>query len=111
MAFSPNGKHPFSLHLNSVANLEYVTGGSGEADGGLLGTINHCDFRVVKAIPLHIDMHGATAIASWRQIDEFGTGKSTSMACDDLGQKIPELFNTLDREAYKDSLRKLTYGI
>jgi len=61
----------------------------------LLGTINHCDFRVIKPIPLHLDVRGNTVIASWRQIDEFGTGTSTSLACDDLGHTIAELYLSL----------------
>jgi hypothetical protein len=64
----------------------------------LLGTINHCDFRVVKAIPLHIDVRGETVIASWRQIDEFGTGPHTSLACDDLGHTVAELYNSLQAD-------------
>src|SRR6266699_42937 len=48
----------------------------------LLGTLNHCDLRVIKPIPVHLDVRGDTVIASWRHIDEFGTGTSTSRACD-----------------------------
>jgi hypothetical protein len=65
----------------------------------LLGTINHADFRVIKAIPVHLDMRGATVIASWRQVDEFGTGKSSSQACDDLGHTIAELYVSLKADA------------
>jgi hypothetical protein len=61
----------------------------------LLGTINHCDFRVVKPIPVRVDVRGETVIASWREVDEFGTGKSTSLACDDLGHTVAELYNSL----------------
>src|SRR5271167_2881028 len=64
----------------------------------LLGTINHCDFRVIKAIPLHLDVRGDTVIASWRQIDEFGTGPSMSRACDDLGHTVAELYRNLQAE-------------
>lgn len=64
----------------------------------LLGTINHCDFRVVKAIPVHLEVRGKTVIASWRQVDEFGTGKSTSLACDDLGHTVAELYVSLERD-------------
>jgi len=64
----------------------------------LLGTINHCDFRVTKAIPVHLDVRGDTVIASWRQIDEFGTGKWTSLACDDLGHTIAELYVSLQAD-------------
>lgn len=61
----------------------------------LLGTINHGDFRVIKPIPVHLDVRGGAVIASWRQVDEFGTGKSSSLACDDLGHTIAELYNSL----------------
>src|SRR5882762_3183899 len=61
----------------------------------LLGTINHCDFRVIKPIPVHLDVRGNTVIASWRKIDEFGTGTSSSRACDDLGHTIAELYVSL----------------
>lgn len=61
----------------------------------LLGTINHGDFRVVKPIPVDLDVRGKTVVASWRQVDEFGTGKSSSLACDDLGHTIAELYLSL----------------
>jgi hypothetical protein len=64
----------------------------------LLGTINRCEFRVVKPIPVRVEARGRTVIASWRQVDEFGTGKSTSLACDDLGHTIAELYVSLERE-------------
>lgn len=61
----------------------------------LLGTINHCDFRVIKALPLHLDTRGNSVIASWREIDEFGTGATMSQACDDLGHTLAELYSSL----------------
>ncbi len=64
----------------------------------LLGTISRCEFRVIKPIPVDLDRRGATAIASWRQVDEFGTGKSNSSACDDLGHTIAELYVSLEAE-------------
>jgi hypothetical protein len=64
----------------------------------LLGTLNHCDFRVIKPIPVHLDVRGNTVIASWRQVDEFGVGKSMSLACDDLGHTIVELYASLKTE-------------
>ncbi|SRR6266568_1601693 len=65
----------------------------------LLGTINHCEFRVIKPIPVHLDVRGNTVIASWRQIDEFGMGNSSSLACDDLGHTIAELYLSLGADA------------
>jgi hypothetical protein len=64
----------------------------------LLGTINDCHFRVIKAIPVHLEVRGGTVIASWRAIDEFGTGRSSSLACDDLGRTVSELYRTLKAE-------------
>ncbi len=64
----------------------------------LLGTINHCEFRVVKPIPVRLDKRGDTIIASWRQVDEFGTGKSSSLACDDLGHTLAELYASLEAD-------------
>lgn len=64
----------------------------------LLGTINHCEFRVLKPIPVHLDVDGNNVIASWRQVDEFGTGGSISLACDDLGRTIAELYESLEAD-------------
>jgi hypothetical protein len=69
--------------------------GGGRPSHILLGTINHADFRVVKPIPLHIEVRGKQVNAVWRQIDEFGTGKTTSTACDDLGHTVAELYSSL----------------
>ncbi len=64
----------------------------------LLGTINHCQFRVIKAIPVHLEAREDTVIASWKQVEEFGTGKSISLACDDLGHTIGELYESLEAD-------------
>jgi len=64
----------------------------------LLGTINRCEFRVIKAIPVHLDARGDTVVASWQQVDEFGMGNSTSVACDDLGHTIAELYESLEAD-------------
>jgi hypothetical protein len=61
----------------------------------LLGTVNHADFRVVKPIPVELDRRGKSVVAVWRQTGEFGTGTSTSTACDDLGHTIAELYKSL----------------
>ncbi|HSY31870.1 MAG TPA: hypothetical protein VLA42_07765 [Verrucomicrobiae bacterium] len=50
---------------------------------------------MIKPIPVHLDVRGDTVIASWRKIDEFGTGTSSSLACDDLGHTIAELYLSL----------------
>lgn len=64
----------------------------------LLGTVSHAGFRVVKPIRVDIDVRGRDVIASWRRIDEFGTGSSTSVACGDLGRTIVELYNSLEAD-------------
>jgi hypothetical protein len=61
----------------------------------LLGTLNHPGFRVLKPIPVHIDVDGGAVIATWRETDEFGTGTSASSACADLGRGIAELYESL----------------
>jgi hypothetical protein len=61
----------------------------------LLGTLNDYRFRVKKAIPVHLDVRGNAVIASWRQIEEFGTGASTSLACHELGRTVAELYASL----------------
>jgi hypothetical protein len=67
----------------------------------LLGTINHANFKVVKAIPVALDNRGTTKIARWKEIDEFGTGKSTSSALDDLGHTIADLYESLEIDEAK----------
>ena len=61
----------------------------------LLGTLNHPGFRVLKPIPVHIDVDDGTVIATWRETDEFGTGTSASSACADLGRAVAELYESL----------------
>lgn len=64
----------------------------------LLGTINRCEYRVIKAIPVRLDARKDAVVASWQQVQEFGTGKSTSLACDDLGHTIAELYESLEAD-------------
>ena len=68
------------------------------SNGMLLGTINHCQFHVVKPIPVLLDFRENITVASWQQVDEFGTGKSTSLACEDLGHTIAELYESLEAD-------------
>jgi len=67
----------------------------------LLGTLSTLGFRVIKAIPVILRTEGSTVIASWRDIDEFGTGASMSSACEDLGRTIVELFVSLKADSDK----------
>lgn len=64
----------------------------------LLGTLNHYTFRVVEAIPVHLEQREEGMVAVWREIDEFGVGKSTSSACEDLGHTLAELYQALDAD-------------
>jgi hypothetical protein len=64
----------------------------------LLGTINHCEYRVLRPIPVHLGAEGNGAIASWQEVDEFGTGRTISLACDDLGRTIAELYESLEAD-------------
>jgi hypothetical protein len=64
----------------------------------LLGTINRCEFRVMKPIQVHLTTDQDGVIASWEAVDEFGTGKSTSLALDDLGRTLAELYESLEAE-------------
>lgn len=61
----------------------------------LLGTINDPGFRVTRAIPVNLDVRGKTVVAIWKEVDEFGTGRSTTLACDDLGRTLAELYVSL----------------
>lgn len=64
----------------------------------LLGTVNDRGFRVIKAVPVDLEFRGDMVVASWSQIEEFGTGKSTSLACEDLGRTIAELYGSLEAD-------------
>jgi hypothetical protein len=91
----PNAPQAVAIHEEPRRITVYMRRKERRPKQILLGTINHCDFRVIKPIPVRVDVRGETVIASWREIDEFGTGKSTSVACDDLGHTIAELYNSL----------------
>jgi hypothetical protein len=93
---SPNSPQAVVFHEKNLQRIRVqLRAREGRPKHILLGTINHCDFRVVKPIPVHLDVRGNTVIASWRKIDEFGTGASSSLACDDLGHTIAELYLSL----------------
>jgi len=64
----------------------------------LLGTLSDRGFRVAKAIPVRLESHDACVVASWQDIDEFGTGRSTSSACEDLGHTVSELYSSLESD-------------
>lgn len=64
----------------------------------LLGTLSDLGFRVTKAIEVQVRTDAATVVASWPAIAEFGTGSSTSEACEDLGRTVAELYRSLDAD-------------
>jgi hypothetical protein len=98
--FVPPPKSPQAVALTQeIQRIKvHISGREGRPKHILLGTINHGDFRVVKPIFVHLDVRGNTVIASWRRVDEFGTGKSSSLACDDLGHTIAELYVSLEAD-------------
>jgi len=61
----------------------------------LLGTLSDLGFRVIKPIEVQIEGHEGGVVASWPQIEEFGTGVSVSYAVEDLGRTVAELYRTL----------------
>ena len=91
----PNAPQGMALHDEARRIRVHIRPHERRPKHILLGTINHCDFRVIKPIPVRVDVRGETVIASWRELDEFGTGKSTSLACDDLGHTLAELYRSL----------------
>ncbi len=68
----------------------------------LVGSLNDRSFRVAKAIPVNIEDSSGAVIASWSEIDEFGTGASMTSAIADLGRTVAELYRSLDDD--KDRL-------
>ena len=98
--FVPQPNAPQAVVLNKETRRirVQIRTSEGRPNHILLGTLNHGDFRVIKAIPLHLDVRGGTVIASWREVDEFGIGKSTTLACDDLGHTIAELYGSLQAD-------------
>lgn len=63
-----------------------------------LGTLSDLGFRVVAAIPIDISVESHTVVACWTEIDEFGTGSSMSLACQDLGHTLVELYQSLEAD-------------
>lgn len=46
----------------------------------LLGTLSDFGFRLVRAVPIRVEQSGGSVVATWDEVDEFGTGTSTSAA-------------------------------
>lgn len=95
----PNAPEATALDDRSIRRVKiHIRKREGRPRHVLLGTINDCRFRVVKPIPVDLDTRGATVIASWKLVDEFGTGKYSSLAFDDLGHTIAELYKSLEAD-------------
>lgn len=67
----------------------------------LLGTLSDLGFRVLKPIPVNLEARKDAIVASWQEIDEFGTGSSTSSSAEDLGHTVAELYRSLGSEQDK----------
>lgn len=67
----------------------------------LLGTLNDYGFRVTQAIPVNLETREDSIVASWLEIEEFGTGSSMSSAFLDLGHTLAELYRSLEADQAK----------
>lgn len=67
----------------------------------LLGTLSTFGYRLVKPIPVRLDTQDGTVVASWHDVDEFGTGASMCSACEDLGRTLAELYKSLKADQEK----------
>jgi hypothetical protein len=67
----------------------------------LLGTLSDLRFRVIKPIPVSLEAPEGGVIAYWLEIDEFGTGTSTSSSAEELGHTVAELYRSLCSEQDK----------
>jgi len=75
----------------------------------LLGSLADPGFRVVKPIQVYLESREDAVVASWREIDEFGTGTSTSSAAEELGRTVAELYRSLqsDRDKLGPDLQRI----
>lgn len=64
----------------------------------LLGTLGNLGFRFIKPITVQLENRETEVVASWPEIDEFGTGTSMSSATEDLGRTVAELYRTLKND-------------
>jgi hypothetical protein len=67
----------------------------------LLGTLGDLGFRVVKPIAVQLETREDGIVASWPEVDEFGTGTSVSSSAEDLGRTVAELYRTLENDRGK----------
>jgi hypothetical protein len=62
------------------------------------GLLRNRNLRMLRSIPLSIDRKGATVVAAWDEIEEFGYGRNITEALEDFGRTIEELFTTLSEK-------------
>ncbi|SRR5260221_13205441 len=67
----------------------------------LLGTLTDPGFRVIEPIAADIEDVDGSVVASWRDIEEFGTGSTVTSAIEDLGRTIAELYRALLNDSEK----------
>lgn len=58
----------------------------------LFGAITHPMLRVLRPIPVEISYRQGRYVARFRAADEFGAGSTMSLALEDLGKTLSELF-------------------
>lgn len=56
------------------------------------GAVSHPKLRVLRGIPVEISRKRGTYIATFKQANEFGCGSNLSLALDDLGKTLAELY-------------------
>jgi hypothetical protein len=102
---------PFGLgeQKSDVYTLIYEPHSTHRPERILLGTLGDLGFRVIKPIVVNLEPRDTTVVASWLEIDEFGTGSSTSLAAEDLGRTVAELYRSLhnDQDKLGPDLRRV----
>ena len=75
----------------------------------LFGALSHPRLRLLKPIPVEISSRKGTYFARFKAADEFGTGSTPSLALEDLGKTLAELFIGLTerQSALGSGLKKL----
>ena len=58
----------------------------------LFGAISHPRLRALRPIPVEISRKQGNYVARFKTADEFGWGETMSMALEDLGKTLAELF-------------------
>jgi hypothetical protein len=64
----------------------------------LFGAISDPKLRVLKPIPVEMSQRKGSYIARFHEADEFGAGATVSLALEDLGKTLSELFTRLTEQ-------------